>query len=114
MPGCQVDESVREMKQGPGNLAPALVLPCYDCATSSPLLDGERDHVPTPGKSGLDLCEQCQHLGVARQVQPRGERTGERPDCGAHDRAPAATRFGPGLPDVSSIRPLNSIVKTLG
>ena len=114
MPGCQVDESVREIKRGPGDLAPALVLPCYDCATGSPLHDGERDHVPTPGKSGLDLCEQCQHLGVARQVQPRGERTGERPDCGAHDRAPAATRFGPGLPDVSSIRPLNSIVKTLG
>ena len=78
MPGCQVDESVREMKRGPGNLAPALVLPCYDCATSSPLLDGERDHVPTPGKSGLDLCEQCQHLSVAAQVEPRTEGSRER------------------------------------
>ena len=78
MPGCRVDESVREIKRGPGDLAPALVLPCYDCATGSPLHDGERDHVPTPGKSGLDLCEQCQHLSVAAQVEPGTEGSRER------------------------------------
>ena len=46
MPGCRVDESVREIKRGPGDLAPALVLPCYDGAASSSLLDGGRYHVP--------------------------------------------------------------------
>jgi len=44
-----------ELKEG--RLAvPALVLPCYDGAASSPLLDGERDHVPVPGVKYHSRC----------------------------------------------------------
>src|SRR3989442_12994939 len=48
VPGGRVNESVREIKGGPGGFAPAPGLPAYDCATGPPLPARERDTVPQP------------------------------------------------------------------